>query len=257
MGEEIVASREGSVLTILLNRPESLNAVTAEMIDEIDHLLDTAAGDGTRVVVVTGTGRGFSAGVDLGQVGDDPGAAEELLKRLQALLVRIAEFPVPVIASVNGTAMGGGTELILACDFAIAAESAKVGDGHTNVGVIPAGGGAALLHKRVPPAVAKYVVFTGDRLTARQWLQYGLFVEVVPDDELAARVATVAQGIAGKSPLGLRAIKRVMRESEAVTDRAQALGLEWRAVEHYRSSYDYAEGMKAFSEKRKPKFLGR
>jgi len=257
MGDELLAGREGAVLTIRLNRPEALNALTAEMIEEIDRLLDEAGDDGTRVIVFTGAGRGFCAGVDLLRVGNAPGAAQSLLKRLQALLVRIAEFPAPVIAAVNGTAMGGGTELILACDFAIAAASVKVGDGHTNVGVIPAGGGAALLHKRVPPSIAKYVVFTGDRLTAQQWLEYGLFAEVVPDDELDERVAALAQRLAEKSPLALRAIKQVMRESEPVNDRAAALQLEWRALEGYRSSHDYAEGVAAFAEKRKPEFLGR
>jgi enoyl-CoA hydratase/carnithine racemase len=254
MSDELVARREGDVLTLRLNRPDALNALTAEMIDEIGAQLDGAAGDGTRVVVFTGTGRGFCAGVDLLRIGSD---AESVLRRLQALLVSIAEFAAPVIAAVNGTAMGGGTELILACDFAIAGESVKVGDGHTNVGVIPAGGGAALLHKRVPPSIAKYVVFTGDRLTAQQWLQYGLFAEVVPDDELEERVAALAQRLAEKSPLALRAIKQVMRESEPVTDRAAALQLEWHALEGYRSSHDYAEGVEAFAEKRKPEFLGR
>lgn len=91
----------------------------------------------------------------------------------------------------------------------------------------------------------------------RQWLQYGLFAEVVPDGELAERVAAVAQQLAEKSPLGLRAIKQVMRDSEAVTDRAEALELEWRATEAYKSSHDYAEGIEAFAEKRKPEFLGR
>ena len=257
MTDEIVASREGAVLTIRLNRPEALNAITVEMVDAIDRLLDEATADGTRVIVVTGTGRGFSAGADLIRIGTEPGASQAFLKRLQALFVRIAEFPAPVIAAVNGTAMGGGTELILAADFAIAAESAKVGDGHTNVGVIPGGGGAALLHKRVPPSIAKYVVFTGDRLTAQQWLQYGLFAEVVPDAELEARVAALAARLAEKSPLGLRAIKEVMRETEAIDDRAEALAVEWRAADGYQSSHDYGEGIRAFAEKRKPEFLGR
>ncbi len=257
MPEEIVASREGAVLTIRLNRPEALNAITGEMVDEIDRLLDTAAEDGTRVVVVTGTGRGFSAGADLIRIGSAPGASQGFLKRLQELLVRIAELPLPVIAAVNGTAMGGGTELILAADFAIAGESVRVGDGHTNVGVIPGGGGAALLHKRVPPGIAKYVVFTGDRLTAQQWLAYGLFAEVVPDAELDARVAVVAARLAEKSPLALREIKRIMRETEAIDDRAAALAVEWRASESYQSSHDFAEGLRAFAEKRKPDFQGR
>ena len=257
MSDEIVASREGAVLTVRLNRPEALNAITGEMVDAIDALLDEAVGDGTRVLVLTGTGRGFSAGADLIRIGNAPGASQAFLKRLQELFVRIAELPMPVIAAVNGTAMGGGTELILAADFAIAAESVKVGDGHTNVGVIPGGGGAALLHKRVPPAIAKYVVFTGDRLTAQQWLQYGLFAEVVPDAELEGRVAALAARLAEKSPLGLRTIKQVMRETEGIDDRAAALAVEWRASEGYQSSHDFAEGLKAFAEKRKPEFLGR
>ncbi|MCU1438717.1 MAG: enoyl-CoA hydratase [Naasia sp.] len=255
--EDIVATRDGRVLTIRLNRPQSLNAITGEMVDAIGVALDTAEADDTRVVVFTGTGRGFSAGADLLRIGNEPGASQAFLKRLQELYVRIAELPLPVIAAVNGTAMGGGTELILAADFAIAAESAKVGDGHTNVGVIPGAGGAALLHKRVPPSIAKYVVFTGDRLTARQWLQYGLFAEVVPDGELEARVAAVAARLAAKSPLGLGVIKRVMRETEAIDDRAAALDAEWQAAESYVQSADYAEGLRAFAEKRAPEFLGR
>jgi len=208
-------------------------------------------------VVFTGTGRGFSAGADLIRIGNAPGASQAFLKRLQELFVRIAELPMPVIAAVNGTAMGGGTELILAADFAIAAESAKVGDGHTNVGVIPGGGGAALLHKRVPAGIAKYVVFTGDRLTAQQWLQYGLFAEVVPDGELLLRAAALATRLAEKSPLALREIKRIMRETEAIDDRASALAVEWQASEGYQTSHDFAEGLRAFAEKRKPEFQGR
>lgn len=255
--DEIVLTREGGALTIRLNRPEALNAITVEMVDAIDSALDGAQTDGTRVVVITGTGRGFSAGADLIRIGKESGASQAFLKRLQELYVRIAELRMPVIAAVNGTAMGGGTELILAADFAIAADSAKVGDGHTNVGVTPGAGGAALLHKRVPPSIAKYVVFTGYRLTAQQWLQYGLFAEVVPDDELEARAATLAARLAEKSPLGLRTIKQVMRETEAIDDRTEALAVEWQAAETYTRSHDYAEGLTAFAEKRTPEFLGR
>lgn len=255
--DEIVVTRERSVLTIRLNRPHALNAITDEMVYRIGRTLDEAEGDDTRVVVFTGTGRGFCAGADLLRIGTAPGASQAFLKTLQQLFVRIAELPKPVIAAVNGTAMGGGTELILAADFAIAADGAKVGDGHTNVGVIPGAGGAALLHKRVPPSIAKYVVYTGDRLTAREWLQYGLFAQVVPDDELGSRVAAIAARLAEKSPLGLRAIKQVMRETEAIDDRAEALEVEWQALEEYSRSSDYAEGLRAFAEKRTPTFLGR
>ncbi len=254
MTTEIIASRTGDVLTLTLNRPEALNAITPAMVAGMNARLDEAATDGTRVVVITGAGRGFCAGADLLAVGADPVGSTKFLADLQALLVRIAAYPMPVIAAVNGTAMGGGTELILAADFAIAAESAKVGDGHTNVGVIPGGGGATILPQRVPLAIAKYVVYTGDRLTAQQWLQYGLFAEVVPDAELLDRVAVVAGRLAEKSPLGLREIKVLM--SQGPLDHATGLAMELEASNRYASSADMAEGLAAFAEKRKPKFTG-
>jgi len=255
MTTEIIAERSGDVLRITLNRPEALNAITPAMVARLGELLDEAAEDGTRVIVLTGAGRGFCAGADLLAVGADPAGSTKFLGDLQALLVRIAGFPMPVIAAVNGTAMGGGTELILAADFAIAAESAKVGDGHTNVGVIPGGGGATILPQRVPLAIAKYVVYTGDRLTAQQWLQYGLFAEVVPDAELLERVGVVADRLAAKSPLGLREIKGLM--SHGPLDHATGLALELEANSRYATSEDMAEGLAAFAEKRPPRFTGR
>ena len=255
MTTQIISERNGEVLTITLNRPESLNAITPAMVEAIGARLDEAETDGTRVVVFTGAGRAFCAGADLLAVGADPAGSTRFLADLQALLVRIAAFPMPVIAAVNGTAMGGGTELILAADFAIAAESAKVGDGHTNVGVIPGGGGATILPQRVPLAIAKYVVYTGDRLTAQQWLQYGLFAEVVPGEELLERVAVVADRLAAKSPLGLREIKALM--SHGPLDHATGLAMELEATRRYSSSDDMAEGLAAFAEKRPPRFTGR
>jgi len=255
MTTEITTTRDGDVLTITLNRPEALNAITPAMVARMGALLDTAEADGTRVIVITGAGRGFCAGADLLAVGADPVGSTRFLADLQALLVRLAGYPMPVIAAVNGTAMGGGTELILAADFAIAAESARVGDGHTNVGVIPGGGGATILSQRVPLAVAKYVVYTGDRLTAQQWLQYGLFAEVVTDTELLERVAVVAERLAAKSPLGLREIKSLM--SHGPLDHATGLAMELDASRRYSSSEDMAEGLAAFAEKRPPRFTGR
>ena len=255
MTTELLTARDGDVLTITLNRPEALNAINAAMVDGMNAILDTAETDGTRVIVITGAGRGFCAGADLMAVGADPAGSTKFLADLQALFVRLAAAPMPVIAAVNGTAMGGGTEFILACDFAIAAESAKVGDGHTNVGVIPGGGGATILPQRVPLGIAKYVVYTGDRLTAQQWLQYGLFAEVVPDAELLERAAALAAKIAAKSPLALREIKGLM--GHGPLDHATGLALELEASRRYASSEDMAEGVAAFAEKRPPRFTGR
>src|SRR5699024_466568 len=100
------------------------------------------------------------------------------------LLVRIAEFPTPIIAGVNGTAMGGGLELILACDFALAADHIKVGDGHTNVGAIPGGGSSVLLPSRIPTGLALYVLYSGERLSAERLREAGLFIELAPAEEL-------------------------------------------------------------------------
>lgn len=255
MTTQILSERVDDVLTITLNRPEALNAITQEMVDAMNALLDAAEADGTRVIVLTGAGRAFCAGADLIAVGADPVGSTKFLADLQALFVRLAAFPMPVIAAVNGTAMGGGTEFILACDFAVAADSAKVGDGHTNVGVIPGGGGATILPQRVPLAIAKYVVYTGDRLTAQQWLQYGLFAEVVADAELLERVAALAAKLAAKSPLALREIKGLM--SHGPLDHQTGLALELEASARYASSEDMAEGLAAFAEKRPPRFTGR
>ena len=255
--QDLLSERRGDVLTITLNRPEALNAITIEMIDGIDELLDTVEPQGIRVVVLTGAGRAFSAGMDVKALGTKPGASLPALERLGTLLTRLSELSVPVIAQVNGTAMGGGTELILAADFAIAADSAKVGDGHTNIGVIPGGGGATILPRRVPVAVAKYVIYTGGRLTAQEWLRHGLFAEVVPADELAARVAEVADGIAGKSPLALATIKQLIADSAGDTDIATSLARELDANRAYSTSEDMAEGLAAFADKRPPRFVGR
>jgi enoyl-CoA hydratase/carnithine racemase len=253
----LLAERRGDVLTITLNRPDALNAITIEMIDGIDELLDTVEPQRIRVIVLTGAGRAFSAGLDVKALGTEPGASLPALERFAAILTRLVEVPVPVIAQVNGLAMGGGTELILAADFAIAADNAEVGDGHTNIGVIPGGGGATILPRRVPVTVAKYVIYTGGRLTAHEWLRHGLFAEVVPADELAAHAAEVADSIARKSPLALAIIKQLIADSSGDTDTATSLARELDANRRYSTSEDMAEGLAAFADKRAPRFVGR
>ncbi|MBP1325829.1 enoyl-CoA hydratase/carnithine racemase [Leucobacter exalbidus] len=255
--DELLVHEQDSIMTVTLNRPDALNALTIGMIDTFSTALDQALKNDVRVVVIAAAGRAFCAGMDVSGFGKEPGDSLPALAHLQDFLVRLAEFPKPVIAQVNGTAMGGGTELILAADFAIAAETARVGDGHTNIGVIPGGGGATLLARRVPVSIAKYVVFTGIRLTASEWQRYGLFAEVVPLDGLASRVAELATSIADKSPLGLSTIKSLMLESAADTDPATSLARELEANRTYSTSYDMSEGLQAFANNRKPKFLGR
>lgn len=255
--ETILTEQRGHVLAITLNRPDSLNAINDRMIEELNAALDAAEAASTRIITVTGAGRAFCAGADLSAIGQEPGDSVPFLERLQALLVRIAELPSPVIAAVNGVAMGGGLELILAADFAIASDSIKVGDGHTNVGAIPGGGSSVLLAKRVGPSLAAYIIYSGERLTSAQLQQAGLFVELTPPDQLDTRTAEIADKLAGKSPLAMQHIKRLMREGAAIDDRATAMALEVDANRTYSHSHDFTEGVKAFNEKREPHFTGK
>lgn len=256
MTHALTSARDGAVLTVTLRRPERLNSITLAMIDEFDAILDTVSTTGVRALVVTGEGRAFCAGFDVSQL---PPGTETLgaLERLSSLLVRISELPVPVIAKVNGIAMGAGAELILAADFAIASDTAEIGDGHLNIGAIPGGGGATILARRLPEPVAKYLLFTGRRLSARDAKTHGLVAEVVSADELDGAVSEIVADVAAKSPLGVAMVKQLVAQSRGDRDAATSLRREAEANHRYVDSEDLAEGMAAFREKRTPRFVGR
>lgn len=255
--ETILVDDRDYVRAITLNRPDKLNSINDQMIKELHAALDTAAQAEIRIISITGAGRAFCAGADLSGFGNEPGDSIPFLERLQELLVRIAEFPTPVIAGVNGTAMGGGLELILACDFAIAANNVKAGDGHTNVGAIPGGGSSVLLPGRIPSSLALYVLYSGERLSAEALREAGLFVELTAPDDLDDRLTQITSKLAAKSPLALQHIKRLVREGQQIDDRATAMALEIEANRTYTLSHDFAEGVAAFNEKREPHFVGK
>lgn len=264
--QDIDFHRSDRIAWITLNRPEMLNAVSFGGLAEIDHALDAVEADGeTRVLVITGKGRAFCAGADLKGVvgkatgssgGDTETGTDLFLRTIQALLARIRAFPMPVIAAINGIAMAGGLELAMAADILLAAEGAKIGDAHANFGVIPGAGGAAVLPRIVGPVVAKYLLFTGEALLARDLQQAGLIAKVYPDDRFLDEVRAVAVRISEKSPLGLRITKQLVAEGASLSV-CDALRLELEANEGYGRSYDIREGMAAFAERRKPEFQGR
>ncbi|MCY1530229.1 2,3-dehydroadipyl-CoA hydratase [compost metagenome] len=209
-----------------------------------------------RVVVVTGTGRAFCAGADLKQAGAAVGPGEmDFLDTIVVFFDTLRAFPKPVIAAVNGLALAGGLETVLCCDIVIAGQSARFGDAHSNFGVFPGGGGAAILPRKVPANVAKYLLFTGDALPAEDMKTYGLVSEVVADAELNARAQAMGEKLANKSPIVLARMKRVANEA-ADKSQADALRHEVLELRNHQRSYDIQEGLRAFSEKRAPEFRG-
>ena len=256
----ITWERRGSGGWITLNRPAALNSLSVAMMRELADVLEKARGDDTiRALVITGNGRAFCAGADLKEVaalGDSIGPGEpDFLDRVGNVFGALRNFPKPVIAAVNGITMAGGLELVMACDLVFAAESAKMGDAHSNFGVFPGAGGAAVLPRRVGLTRAKYLLFTGDAIPAREMMAMGLVNVVTEDAQLAAAVEAMVEKLAAKSPAVLRRMKAVANRA---LDQSQesALADEMLNLRDHGRSYDMHEGLAAFREKRKPQFKG-
>lgn len=248
----------GAVGWLTMDRPTAMNSLNRDMIAGLVERLNAWRDDpAVRVVVITGNGRAFCAGADLKEAAADtaePGQ-KDFLDLVVDFFNTLRAFPKPVIAAVNGLALAGGLEIVLACDVVLAAESARLGDAHSNFGVFPGAGGAAILPRKVPVNVARYLLFTGDSLSAAELKGYGLVNEVLPDAELAARAQTLAEKLAKKSPLVLARMKRVANEA-ADKNAADALRHELLELRDHRRSYDVWEGLRAFAEKREPQFKG-
>ncbi len=252
----------GGVATVTLNRPDSMNALNALMKQELLTLFaeELPVAEEVRAVVLTGAGtKAFCAGADIKErSASEPRPAEFIAaqRRAHALFRAIEALAQPTIAAINGFAFGGGTELALACDLRIAAQSASLGLTEVNLGVIPAGGGTQRLARLVGAGRAKELIFTGERVAAARAAEIGLVNRVVPDADLAAAAATLAAQLAAKPPLALRFAKQAI-------DRGMQVGLdagleyELYAAAILFDTEDRREGMRAFVEKRKPIFKGR
>ena len=257
----LVLDVDGPVAWLRLNRPDAMNALNVQLLHELDSALDTiAASDQVRVVVVTGNGRAFCAGADLKESSNesgevDPRALVKFVSSAGRTINRLTEIPQPVIAAVNGLALAGGLEIVLACDIVVAAQGARLGDAHANYGLLPGAGGATRMARVVGPNVAKYLAFTGRSLPASELVSPGLVNEVVADAELMTRVGALAAEIAGKSPIGLARMKRLIDDS-LEQPLATALRLELAALEAQAHSSDLREGLAAFRQKRTPDFPG-
>jgi 2-(1,2-epoxy-1,2-dihydrophenyl)acetyl-CoA isomerase len=249
---------DGPIARITLNRPDRLNSFTIKMHDELREILGDLGS--ARVVVLTGNGRGFCAGQDLNDRAVAPGKAVDLgdtVSRCWNPLVRLlTSLPQPVIARVNGVAAGAGANIALACDLVIAAKSAKFIQSFSAIGLIPDSGGTWVLPRLVGQARALGLALTGDPLPAEQAAKWGLIWKAVDDDALDEEVDAIANRLASLPPLGLAAIKEMIRTTWQYS-LDEELERQAGAMRRLGFTKDYREGVAAFLEKRKPTFTGR
>ncbi|MEO5809803.1 MAG: 2-(1,2-epoxy-1,2-dihydrophenyl)acetyl-CoA isomerase PaaG [Sphingomicrobium sp.] len=255
--DTIALTVAGGVARITLNRPERLNSFTRQMHAELAHALDSVAE--ARVIILTGAGRGFCAGQDLNDraVGGDAPVdlGDTVEESWNPLVRRLATMPQPVIARVNGVAAGAGANIALACDLVIAARSAKFIQSFSALGLIPDSGGSWHLPRLVGQARAMGLALTGEPLAAEQAADWGLIWKCVEDDALDATVDALAEKLAALPPLGLAAIKAIVRTSWSRT-LDQELDLQRDEMRRLGFTADYREGVAAFLEKRPAKFTG-
>ncbi|WP_103348073.1 crotonase/enoyl-CoA hydratase family protein [Amycolatopsis sp. CA-128772] len=246
---EVRSERIGSTLLITIDRPQARNAVNAAVAAQLAAALDELESDPTlRVGVLTGAENTFSAGMDLkaalkGESPEIPGRGFGGLTE--------AELTKPLIAAVEGFAMGGGFELALGCDLIVAAEDATFGLPEVKRGLIAAGGGVIRLPKRIPHHLAMEFLLTGEPVTGRRAGELGLVNRVTPNGDAAAVAVALAEQLAENAPLALAAVKKIVRGSEA-----EAFAVQREETKKLMQSKDVREGMTAFAERRAPKWTG-
>lgn len=256
--ETIIYEKKDSLAWITLNRPEARNAQNDTMRAELVQVLeDSRDDDNVRVIIITGAGdKAFSAGADI----------SEFPKRMPADILRgkgtvravelIREIPKPVIAMVNGFALGGGCELAMACDIIVASDNAQFGQPEVRVGVIPGAGGTQILPRLVGEKRAKELIFTGNLITATEALELGLVNKIVPQDKLQETVIGIANAIGQHSPVIIKLAKIAVNKSlEAPLSVGMSYERDLFAMCF--GTEDQKEGAKAFLEKRKPEYKGR
>ena len=248
----------GSVAVLTLDNPGKLNALSTEMLDALGGHLDAIEPDAEiRAVVITGAGeKTFAAGADIGHMREATvQRAREYAELGHALFARIEAFPKPVIAAINGFALGGGCELTLACDIRLAADTARLAQPEVNLGIFPGWGGTQRLPRLTTPGFAKELIFTGRHVAADEAHAAGLVNHVYPQAELVDRAVALGEEIARKSPLAVAVAKRLVNEA-LEGDYRDALGRELAAFGDAFATEDQREGMAAFFEKREPRFTG-
>ena len=261
-GPVLLETKHEGIATLVMNRPDRLNALNNELAIAVNHALGRLAEDqSVNVVVITGAGRAFCAGGDLGALGKgrQTGATHELEPLLRAgmqMVLKMRTMPQPVIAAVNGAAAGAGMNIALAADIRIAAEEASFGQNFAKVGLFPDYGGTFFLPQLVGPSKAAELFYTGDMIDAKTALALGLVNQVAPGAQFEAAVKTLARKIARGPSLPIRAAKKALFASQE-KELSQALDNEVREQIRCYLSDDCDEGIRAFFDKRPPQFQGK
>jgi enoyl-CoA hydratase len=256
MSELVLVERDEPIAVCLLNRPQQLNALSDELMDElVTTLRELDADEAIRCIVLGGSERAFAAGADIGELAR-ASAIELYYARRVERWDAIRNLWTPLVAAVSGFCLGGGCELALSCDLIVASETARFGQPETGLGIIPGAGGTQRLTRAVGKALAMDVILSGRQLSAREALAAGLVARVVAKEAWLEEAKRVAREIASKGPVATRLAKEAVDRAYETT---LALGLEYerRALYLAFASEDAKEGLTAFTEKRKPDFEGR
>ena len=254
----LIVTTSDHVCTVKINNPSTLNALNSKILRELDHAVSKIEKDkDIYVVIITSEGRAFVAGADIAEMAELNGKQGREFGSSGAKLFRkIEKLPVPVIAAINGYALGGGCELALACDIRIASEFAKFGQPETGLGITPGFSATYRLPKIVGIAKAKELIYTGATINAQEALQIGLVNKVVKADELILTAESMARTIAERAPVAVRNSKRAIEEGLDIDSEA-AIANELDLFSECFDTFDQKEGMSAFMSKRKPIFKNR
>ena len=242
---------KGAVGIVTINRPKALNALNSEVLDDLNNVFDSIDQETVRAVVLTGAGdKSFVAGADIGEMSTLTKAEGEAFgKKGNDVFRKIETFPLPVIAAVNGFALGGGNELAMSCDFRIASENAVFGQPEVGLGITPGFGGTQRLARLVGAGYAKYMIYTARNIKADDAYRIGLVNQVVPAEELMATAEKLASIIAGNAPIAVRNCKKAVNDGLEV-NMDDALVVEEKLFGDCFESYDQQEGMANFLRKK-------
>ncbi len=256
--QNIIFEKDAGIATITFNRPKLLNALNSELLEEFRKAISTVLQDEEiRVLILTGTGdKAFVAGADINEIAScNTLEAKMFARKGQEIIGSLESLPIPVIAAVNGYALGGGCEMALACDFIYAAETAMFGLPEIKLGIIPGFGGTQRLARLVGKNMAKELIYTGEMIPAKRAAEIGMVNRICPPEKLMGSVHETASRIAVKGRVSLRAAKEVINKGSN-TDLATGCSIENDAFALCVASRDAGEGTNAFLEKRKPEFKG-